>query len=499
MIRYFFLTAFFGLSSLGTVTAKDSDRPNILWLVIDDMGADFSCYGEKVVETPNIDRLAREGTRFTNAFLTAPVCSTARSSMITGMYQTTIGAHNHLSGRGKHRIALPGKVVPVPVLFGKAGYVCTNENYPTQGGKPGKADYNFDWDKAMYDGPGFPKSREEKPFFAQLQLHGGKYRGGFLKSKWQSEVAPKALGTLTDPEKVVLPPYYPRDPVILQDWANYLDTVRYTDREVGEIIATLEKEGILDETIIILFGDNGISHARGKQFVYDEGIYTPLIIRGPGVAAGKVRDDLVEHIDLAATSLALAGAVVPEWMQGDDLYAADYKPKDAVFAARDRCGETVDMIRSVRTKRHKYIRNFFPDRPLLQPTNYKDTKDILICLRELHQAGTLNEVQERLLFAPKRSAEELYDIVADPHETINLAGDPKHAELLEAMRTRLGKWMKESSDPGPESPEVYAKEMAFQISKNRRDPQGFEKVKENVALMIRWQKERPYRPEMSGN
>ena len=200
--------------------------------------------------------------------------------------------------------------------------------------------------------------------------------------------------------------------------ADYLDTVRYTDREVGEIIATLEKEDLLEETIIILFGDNGISHARGKQFVYDEGIHTPLIIRGPGIAAGKVRDDLVEHIDLAATSLALVKAAVPEWMQGEDLFVADYQPKDAVFAARDRCGETVDMIRSVRTKRHKYIRNFFPDRPLLQPTNYKDTKDILIRLRELHEAGTLNELQEELLFAPKRSAEELYDIVADPHETV---------------------------------------------------------------------------------
>ena len=176
-----------------------------------------------------------------------------------------------------------------------------------------------------------------------------------------------------------------------------------------------------------------------------------------------------------------------------------YRPKDAVFAARDRCGETVDMIRAVRTKRHKYIRNFFPDRPLLQPTNYKDTKDILIRLRELHQAGTLNAVQERLLFSPRRSAEELYDIEADPHEMVNLAGDPKHAELLETMRARLVKWMKGSKDPGPESPEVYALEMEFQISKNRRDLKGFKKVKENVELTTRWQKERPYRPEVIGD
>ena len=144
-----------------------------------------------------------------------------------------------------------------------------------------------------------------------------------------------------------------------------MDTVRHTDKLVGEIIDQLEADDFLDETIIILFADNGISRARGKQFVYDEGIRTPLIIRGPGVRASVVRDDLVEHIDLAATSLALAGEPVPEWMQGDDILATDYKPKDAVFAARDRCGETVDMTRSVHTGKYKYIRNFFPDRPHL--------------------------------------------------------------------------------------------------------------------------------------
>ena len=169
-------------------------RPNILWVVIDDMGPDFSCYGEKLIETPNIDRLVREGTRFENAFLTSPVCSTARSSMITGMYQTTIGAHNHLSGRGERKIHLPGQVVPIPVLFQRAGYTTTNGNYPEKSKGLGKCDYNFQWGHAMYDGNSLADRKTDRPFFAQLQLFGGKNRHG---QKWVREVAPRSLARRT--------------------------------------------------------------------------------------------------------------------------------------------------------------------------------------------------------------------------------------------------------------------------------------------------------------
>ena len=351
----------FGQNDPASSARKQSDtergRPNILWVVIDDMGCEFSCYGEEVIETPNINRLAGEGIRFTNAFLTAPVCSTARSSLITGMYQTTIGAHNHQSGRGKRKIHLPERVIPIPHLFQKAGSYTANGNYPKRSEGLGKTDYNFQWDVSMYDGPYYFGRGVNQPFFAQLQLLGGKHRH---PESWGNGGAKRLLGSVVDAEKVNLPPYYPRDPIILDDWAQYLDTVRYTDQLVGEILHQLEAEGLLEKTIIILFGDNGISHARGKQFVYDEGIRTPLIIRGPGIEAGLVRDDLVEHIDLASTSLALAGLPVPHWMQGDDILAEDYKPKEAIFAARDRCGETVDMTRAVRTNKYKLHPQLFP-------------------------------------------------------------------------------------------------------------------------------------------
>jgi hypothetical protein len=146
----------------------------------------------------------------------------------------------------------------------------------------------------------------------------------------------------------------------------------------------------------------------------------------------------------------------------------------------------------VRTKQYKYIRNFFPDRPLLQPTNYKDTKHILIRLRELHAAGMLNKLQEELLFAPRRAPEELYDIKVDPYETVNLAGNPQCQRVLKSMRRRLSTWMKETHDPGPEPPEVYASEMEYQIGKNRNNPKSHAAIIKNVALMNRWAKERPY-------
>ena len=465
-------------------------RPNILWIVMDDVGSEFPCYGERAIQTPHIDRLVREGAKFDRAFLTAPVCSTARSALITGMYQTTIGAHHHQSGRGQHKIPLPLGVEPVPAIFRRAGYYTCNGAYPAKGRGPGKTDYNFTCDAKLYDGSDWADRRPGQPFFAQLQLWGGKYRND--DGTWHREVAPRELGTLTPPESVQLPPYYPRDPLLLKDWAEYLDCLRYCDKLVGQILQRLEHEGILDQTIVVLLGDNGISHARGKQFLYDEGIRMPFIVRGPGVVRGAVRPDLIEHIDLAATSLAFAGLDIPEWMQGRDVFSRSYQVRDAVFSARDRCGETVDQIRSVRTERFKYLRNFFPERPLLQPSTYKDSKEIIQRLRALHTAGSLNSLQERILFAPQRAPEELYDVQADPFETENVATDPRHHAVLLALRARLEGWRRDTRDPGPESPEIFGQEMTYQISKTRGGPER-ESVERNVALMRAWAVERPLR------
>lgn len=473
-----------------------ADRPNILWFVVDDMSANFSCYGEKTIQTPNVDRLAKEGTMFSHAFVTAPVCSPCRSAMITGMYQTTIGAHQHRSGRGPMKIALPDGVAPVPSMFQKAGYyTCIgsgliNDNPAKakkakgKGGGLGKTDYNFEYDPKMYDGADWAGRKEGQPFFMQVQMSGGKQRGASSdRAAALLQRAESELGGATKPESVTLPPYYPRDPVLLEDWAAYLDAVRFTDQHVGKVLARLEKEGLLENTLVIFMTDHGISHARGKQFLYNEGTHIPLVIRGPGIAKGVVRDDMVLQIDLAPVSLAAAGIPIPSLMQGRDIMAKDYQPREEVFAARDRCDETVERIRSVRTDQYLYIRNFYPKRPHLQPNAYKDGKAIVQRLRELHAGGKLDPLSEKLLFSPERPAEELYDWKADPWQVKNLANDPAHQATLEKLRADLDKWIADSGDKGPESEAMYDSDMQEYLGK------GNPAVEKNIALMKQWAKE----------
>lgn len=466
------------------------ERPNVVWIIPDDMSANFSCYGETAIETPNVDWLAARGVKFTNAFVTAPVCSTCRSAFITGMYQTSIGAHHHRSGRGELKIRLPEHIKLVPRMFQQAGYYTSISGWPIRNGRLGKTDYNFEWDRSVYDGSDWSERKPGQPFFAQIQTPGGKLRGKD-ESGWEKvrRDAEERFGERTPLSAVKLPPYYPAHPDVVRDWAAYLDSVRMTDAMVGEVIARLKDEGVLENTLIIFMTDHGISHARGKQFLYDEGIHVPLVIKGPGIQAGSVRIDLVEHIDIAAISLGAAGIEIPEYMQARDVLSKDYGGREAAFSARDRCDETVDHMRSVRTERFKYIRNFLPQRPYLQPCAYKDAKSILIALREWHAAQKLNETQE-LVFRQVRPVEELYDVRADPHEIHNLAGDPAYEEQLLEMRGMLETWMEETGDQGrtPESAEMYDSDMAVYLSglKRRQRPEHLRTIEANIALMKRW-------------
>ena len=323
-----------------TLFGKASPPPNIVWIVIEDASSHIGCYGETLIKTPHIDRMAREGIRCKNAFVTSPVCSSSRSAMVSGMYQTTLGVHNHRSqtssGKGGGNAAyydsykVPKSVKLIPELFRDAGYYVTNKS---------KTDYNFIPTSKLYHGSDWKKAPADQAIFAQFQLSGGKNR----KAKSQA-----------DPDRVVLPPYYPDHSVLRQDWAKYLDSWVKTDEEVGRILGDLKKGGRLDSTAVFLWTDHGVTHLRGKQFLYEEGIRVPMIIRLPKKQrAGTERDDLIEHIDVAACSLSLADIKIPDYVQGRDFLAADYKPRKFVFAARDRCDETVDILRCVRDSHYK--------------------------------------------------------------------------------------------------------------------------------------------------
>lgn len=481
----------FSYFTLSMWSAAAADRPNIVWIIPDDMSAHFSTYGETTIETPHLDAMAERGVKFTRAFVTAPVCSINRSAFITGMYQTSIGAHQHRSGRGELKINLPEGVELMPKLFQDAGYYTSISGWPVVPNRQGKTDYNFEWDPSIYDGVDWSGRAKGQPFFAQIQTQGGKLRGSNLEQFAQiAQRADEELGSHTSADHVTLPPYYPNDnDVLRRDWAAYLDSVRLTDAMIGEVLARLDAEGELENTIVIFMTDHGISHARGKQFLYEEGIHIPFVIQGPGIDAGTVREDLIEHIDIAALSLAAADIDIPTYMQARDILADDYAPRDAAYSARDRCDETVDYIRAVRTERFKYIRNYLPERPHMMPNRYKDAKAIIIALRKAHAAGQLSP-EQATLFASTRAPEELYDLVKDPHELHNLAADPKQASLLQVMRWKLNDWEERTGDHGRESGAMYDSDIKVQIEKVKsRQPDQLGVFLGNVAQMKAWDNE----------
>ncbi|MDG2382143.1 MAG: sulfatase-like hydrolase/transferase [Pirellulaceae bacterium] len=421
---------------------SSDDRPNILWIIVEDASAHLGSYGETTVKTPHLDALAQSGIQFDNAFVTCPVCSPSRSAMVTGMYQTTLGAHQHrsqtASGKGRGGDAyLASYELPIPSiprLFQQAGYYTCNSATGLPKAKFGKTDYNFVWNKQDYDAADWKGRAKNQPFFAQVQLRGGKKR--------------KAQSDGISADNVRLPPYYPDHPVLKEDWADYLNAWVQVDQEVAAILNRLEREGIAAATAVFFWTDHGVSHLRGKQFLYEEGIRVPLIARMPhGAQAGERRDDLVLQIDVAATSLALAKIKVPDHIQGRDLLSADYEARPMIVSARDRCDETVELMRCVRTPRYKYIRNFMPHLPHAQPNVYKDKKSIIKTMRQLHAKGQLNQLQARPFRIP-RPTEELYDLKNDPHETNNLAGERAQAETIYKLREFLFDWMASSGDLG---------------------------------------------------
>ena len=435
-------------------TTKDfssSHQPNILWIIAEDMSPDLGCYGNRLVQTPHINRLATEGVRFTRAFATAPVCSPARSALATGMYQTSIGAHQHRSHRSDG-YRLPEGVHPFTHYFRKAGYHTSNVRTAAPGVKgAGKTDFNFTAEN-IFDGTDWNQREPGQPFYAQVnfpETHRAFHR--FPENP-------------IDPKQVELPPYYPDHPGVRLEWALYLDTVQHLDVKVGKVLKRLEEEGLAEDTIVLFFSDHGRPMPRGKQFLYEGGIRVPLIVRIPekfrpeGFSPGSVREDLVNLLDVTVSSLSLAGIDTPRNMQGRDMLAHDRKERDYIVAARDRCDETVDRIRCVRTRRYKYIRNYYPDRPYTQQNIYKDNSyPTLWLMRELFREGKLTP-EQALFMAPQRPSEELYDLERDPHELRNLADSSEHKSVLRRLSGNLDEWIWETKDQG-ETPEDPIPEM----------------------------------------
>ncbi|MEE2753189.1 MAG: sulfatase [Candidatus Latescibacterota bacterium] len=419
-------------------------KPNVVWIYGEDLYPDLACYGTPVVETPVLDQFASEGTMFTNAFVTCPVCSPSRSAIITGRYQTSFGAHNHRSKRDE---PLDEDIRLVTDYFRDAGYFTCNSSGPPPD-KPGKTDFNFQRENP-FDGVLWSERENDQPFYAQFNI-----------TDTHRDFSPDPVNPI-DPDEVEIPPYYPDHPLIRKDWAMWLESIQVFDRKVGEVLQRLDDDGLTDNTMVFIISDHGRAHIRDKQFLYDGGMRVPCIVHWPGrIDAGVVSDSMVSGIDFAPTSLSLAGLDVPEVFEGNVFLGADAKKREHVVSARDRCDGTVDRIRCVRTKTHKYIRNYYPDRPYMQFNGYKKQQYPMWTLAPLLKAqGKLNEAQEKFL-APCRPYEELYDLASDPYELNNLAADDSSAGILADLSSRLDKWAEKYGDEGevPESPRAIAEE-----------------------------------------
>jgi N-sulfoglucosamine sulfohydrolase len=419
-------------------------RPNILWLIAEDLGPHLGCYGTEQVWTPNLDRLAADGVRYTRFYTTSPVCSPSRSAFMTGMYQTTIGAQNHRSHRDDN-YRLPSGVRVLTDWFREAGYFTANVRHlpePIRWKGTAKTDWNFAYAGKPFDSDRWTDLKSHQPFFAQINF--------------QETHRPFKAPARADPAKVALPSWTPDHPVAREDMAKYLDATTELDRKVGQVLGQLQADGLADNTVVVFFGDNGAAHFRSKQFCYESGLLVPLLIRWPKnlpapahFTPGTTDDRLLMAIDLPSTMLDLAGVKKPARMQGDIfLGPRTAPPREYVFGARDRCDETVFRFRTVRDARYRYIRNFTPERPFLQANEYKEKSyPAWNLLKALNATNALTPAQAALC-APTMPKEELYDLVTDPDEVRNLASSPEHKAVLKRLRRVLDQWIKETRDQG---------------------------------------------------
>jgi arylsulfatase A-like enzyme len=446
-------------------------RPNILWIVGENLKLDLGCYGAKNVKTPNLDKLASEGERYTKVFSTSPVCAPSRSAFFVGMYQTTTDTHNMRSHR-EDDYRLPEGVRPITHRLKDVGYYTAN--LKTMNGEEigsGKLDLNFVNEGMLYDGSKWEELKKNQPFFAQMNTLECEYdiydRNTWRQPRveWKGERKHEKIAT---PENVTPPPYYPDHAIVREEWARYLNSVSGMDKTIGKVLRHLKKDGLTENTIVMFFGDNGRIEPRGIHWCYDTGLHVPMIIRWPksypapsNYVPGAVKEEVVSLIDLTPTTLGFAGIEKPFGMHGRIFLGDQVGPQRTyAFSARDRVDETVNRVRSVRGKKFHYIRNYFPDRHFTSLNRYKEKCfPIKPLMRKLMEEGKLSGPPADLM-SPTVTPEQLFDTENDPHEIVNLAASNKreHREALLRMRTALDTWIVETQDRGefPEPNEIVA-------------------------------------------
>ena len=414
---------------IGGLSAHATEKPNILWIYAEDTSPWMGCYGDVINAgaTPHIDSIAASGVRFTRAYVPAPVCSATRSAMMVGQNAIRFGGHEHRSSRGAPKIHLPEAYQLLPKLLQDQGYTTFNH---------GKTDYNYVWDATIYNYAAKSKTDfsdlvRRQPFFGQIQTKGGK------NNTWKFPANRKV-----DPARVTVPADYPDNRIYREVVAQHYDAIRMDDDLVGEILSGLEAAGLADNTIVVYFSDHGANNLlRHKQMATEGGLHVPFIIMGPDawVPQQGVREDLVDMLDLSATTLAWAGIAQPAWVEGQNLFGEDFKARTFVGGQKDRLDHTIDRVRTIRTDQYRYVRNYKLDRIFLQP-QYRDRQNYTQNLHQLYHEGRLS-ARHREIYFGERPAEELYDVSIDPHMMIDLAGDSDFSDELDLHRAIMDEWL----------------------------------------------------------
>lgn len=437
---------------LSPTIAGAADHPNIVWIVSEDNSKHYlKLFDPEGTETPNIASLAKRGILFTRAFSNAPVCSVARTTLATGCYGPKLGTHQH---RRLAPATLPEGLRLFSGLLREAGYYTTNNS---------KEDYNTAKDPEAWDESSKTASWRNRPDPAQPFFHMESHADSHESSLHFDADLVGTEATLHDPEKVSLPPYFPDTALFRYTKARYLDRIRRIDEIVGETVAKLETDGLLEDTFVFYFGDHGGVLPRGKGYLYESGLHVPLVVRIPEkwkhlspLAPGSSCEAFVSFIDFGPTVLHLAGAKVPDLMDGrpflgDGIAGDDLEKRDSAVGYGDRYDEKMDLCRSLRVGDWKYVRNYQPYQPDGLQNNYRYQMAAYREWRDLYNEGKLGADQRA--FFERKAPEALYDLAADPHETRNLASDPAHRDRLLAMRGELRERLKAMPDLGfyPES------------------------------------------------
>ncbi|NGP78096.1 sulfatase-like hydrolase/transferase [Balneolaceae bacterium YR4-1] len=442
-----------------TPSSEQIRKPNILWITFEDISPHLSMYGDSTAQTPVFDKMAEESMVFANAFTTVGVCAPSRSSIITGMHPVSIGTQHMRTGKDvmgwgrreyeqntnrrdiegnmvpRYSAVIPPQVRPFTEYLRAEGYYTTNNP---------KTDYQFAapvtaWDENGRDAHWSGRAQGQ-PFFSVFNLN-----VTHESRIWKN----KDLPLTVDPDSVPLPAYFPDNPVVRRDVARQYSNIELLDQQVGEILNELQEDGLLDETIIFFYSDHGGALPRGKRDIHDSGLKVPFMIRFPDGRQTGFTDELISFVDLAPTTLSLAGIKPPEYMQGH-AFLGQYKvsdPRSYVYGSSDRFDEVTDMRRAVRDKRFLYIRNFYPSLPAYKDLSYRKQVPMMKTLLELRQEDQLTEYERRWFESPK-AEEELYDTKTDPDNIHNLADDASYSEKLSELRNELEDWQKRIGDKG---------------------------------------------------